>query len=164
MEENLLEDVLVALRRIMRAIDLHSRSLISSYGLTVPQLMVLKELAGKGELAVGRLSRGVHLSPATVTSIVGRLTARGLVARERSSDDRRCVLIGLTPAGKHMVENAPGLLQDHFVQEFERLQVCERKLILSTLQRLVAMMDVVMMDADELVVEAVLAANGAEEP
>ncbi len=163
MEEQL-EDVLVALRRIMRAIDLHSRSLIASYGLTVPQLMVLKELAGRGELPVGKLSRRVHLSPATVTSIVGRLSARGLVARERSADDRRCVLIGLTPAGEHMVENAPGLLQEHFVQEFARLEDWERNLLLSSLQRLAAMMDVVMMDADELVVEPVLDVNGAVEP
>ncbi|HSL18147.1 MAG TPA: MarR family transcriptional regulator, partial [Methylomirabilota bacterium] len=59
--------VLAALRRIIRAIDLHSRSLVQRYGLTGPQLVVLKELIDRPPQSVSALAGAVNLSQATVT-------------------------------------------------------------------------------------------------
>jgi DNA-binding MarR family transcriptional regulator len=150
MDQHLADDVLVALRRITRAIDLHSRSLVSRYGLTVPQLMLLKELKLRGRLPVGELSRHVHLSAATVTSILGRLASRELIIRERSEEDRRVVLIRLSENGREVVEGAPGLLQDRFTHAFGQLADWEQSQILSSLQRVAAMMDADELDAAPL--------------
>ena len=150
MKEYMAEEVLVALRRIMRATDLHSRGLIAAYGLTVPQLVVLRELAGGGMLPVGVLSRRVHLSSPTVANILGRLLARGFIVRERSPHDRRSVLVGITEEGRRKAESAPGLLQDHFVERFEKLEEWEQTQVLATLQRVALMMDAEDIDAAPL--------------
>lgn len=85
------DEVLVALRRVIRAVDLHSRQLVRSHGLTAPQALILKEIVSFGEIAVGEVAQRVSLSQATVTDILNRLEKRALVTRERSSADRRRV-------------------------------------------------------------------------
>lgn len=135
------EMVLVALRRIIRAIDLRSRSLVTRYGLTGPQLTVLKQLASGGGVSVGELARAIHLSQATVTGILDRLAKRELVWRERSTKDRRRVQVSLTEAGREFLADAPSLLQEEFTEQFESLEDWEQTQILSAIQRIVAMME-----------------------
>ena len=85
--------VLSTIRQISRAIGLRSRQLAKTVGLTVPQLIVLKEVTENGESAIGHVAEHVSLSQATVTTIVDRLELRGLLLRRRDSTDRRKVLI-----------------------------------------------------------------------
>lgn len=82
---NLQIDVLVALRRIMRATSLHSRRLEKSVGLTVPQLMVVRAIGSQGLSTASEVARAVSLSQATVTTILNRLEQRQLLTRERST-------------------------------------------------------------------------------
>jgi DNA-binding MarR family transcriptional regulator len=135
------EEVLVALRRIMRAVDLQSRRLVQRTGLTGPQHLVLQAIARGGQVSVGRVAREVSLSQGTVTSILDRLEAKALVRRVRSEADRRRVLVALTPLGEEAMEAAPPLLQEHFVRAFNDLADWEQHLILSSLQRVAAMLD-----------------------
>jgi DNA-binding MarR family transcriptional regulator len=135
------EAVLVALRRIMRAIDMHSRQLVQQLGVTGPQLVVLRELARNDAVPVGSLAKAVSLSHATVTGIVTRLEKRELVQRREDDEDRRRVLVGVTSAGEALLATAPSPIQESFITEFERLEDWESNLILSSLQRVVAMME-----------------------
>ncbi len=134
------EAVLLALRRIARAIDLHSKRLVQRYGLTGPQALVLRSLLLVSELSVGELARRVNLSQATVTDILDRLEKRALVQRTRSTADKRRVLVRATADAKALGDALP-LLQESFVAEFRRLQEWEQTLILSSLQRVASMMD-----------------------
>ena len=68
-----LNDVLVSLRRIIRATDLHSKRMIRECGLTTPQVMILKAIEELGDVTVRRISNHVLLSQATVTTILNRL-------------------------------------------------------------------------------------------
>ena len=140
-------DVLVALRRIIRAIDLHSRALAQRFGLTGPQLVILEELARRGATPIGAVADAISLSVATVTGILSRLEARGLVERRRDDQDRRKVFVSVTPAGAELLEEAPPALQESFMAAFERLQDWEQTLILSSLQRVVAMMEATALEA-----------------
>ena len=133
--------VLVALRRIIRAIDLRSRALVTRYGLTGPQLTVLRQLASQDGVSVGELTRAIHLSQATVTGILDRLARRELVRRQRSTQDRRRVQVWLTEAGRKLLDDAPPLLQEEFTEQFENLEDWEQTQILSAIQRVVAMME-----------------------
>ena len=139
--------VLVALRRIMRAIDLHSRFLADRYGMTGPQLVVLKELGRAGEISVGQLAKAVHLSHATVTGVLDRLAKHDLVQRRRTVADKRRVLVALTGPGIAILSDAPPLLQDHFTSEFNKLADWEQTQILSSLQRVVVMMEAKQLEA-----------------
>ncbi len=140
-QKDLCDKVLVALRRISRAIDLHSKSLVRSYGLTGPQLILLRELAASGEISVGDLARNISLSNATVTDILDRMEKRGLVERTRSSADRRRVMVKVTDVGKELLFNTPSLLQERLDAEFSKLHDWEQTLILSSLQRVAAMLE-----------------------
>jgi DNA-binding MarR family transcriptional regulator len=133
--------VLAALRRIIRAIDLHSRTLVQRYGLTGPQLVVLKELAESSPQTVSELAHAVNLSQATLTGILDRLDRKGLVERVRSTEDRRKVIVSSTDAAETLIAQAPPLLQEHFTHAFSGLPEWEQTQILSSLQRIVALME-----------------------
>ena len=133
--------VLTTLRKIIRAMDIRSRHLARTVGLTVPQLVVLKEVAELGEVAIGHLAENVSLSQATVTNIVDRLEARRLVERHRGIDDRRKVLLTITASGATLCEASPPILQEEFVEAFSSLADWEQTQILSALQRVAEMMN-----------------------
>jgi len=132
--------MVLALRQISRAVDLHSRELLQRIGLTAPQVAALKALSRLQPVTIGGLARAIHLSQATLTGIVRRLENRGLATRTRSGTDRRSVVVELTAEGKRVVESAPSLLHERFHREFEKLEDWEQTLVLSTLQRVAAMM------------------------
>ncbi len=157
--------IVAAIRRIMRAVDLHSRRLAEEHGLTGPQLATLQAAARLGEASAGALARAVHLSGPTVTGILDRLAKRGLLDRARNGQDRRSVTVRLTGDGKDVLATAPSLLQDRFRQELIRLEEWEQTTILATLQRIAAMMDAESLDASPLLVPGPLdAATQAAAP
>ncbi len=158
------DQVLTALRRITRAIDLHSRALEQRHGLTGPQLVLLRLLADGNERSIGELARGASLSQPTVTGIVSRLERRGLARRERSRFDRRRVLVGLTDAGRDAARGAPALLQERFLEGFAALQDWERNLTLASLQRVVHLLEAAGLDAAPILVSGPIeAASGADD-
>ena len=139
--------MLAALRRITRAIDLHSRGLLQQVGLTAPQLAALLAAERLQPITAGALAKSVHLSQATVTGILTRLESRGLVSRLRSENDRRTVVVELTEQGKGILESAPSLLQDRFRRELLMLQEWEQTQMLATLQRIASLMEAEGLDA-----------------
>jgi DNA-binding MarR family transcriptional regulator len=143
-------DILVALRRIMRAIDLRSKKLQKLAGLTVPQLVVMQAVRDAGELTVSEVARRVSLSQGTVTSVLQRLELKGLICRERGSEDRRKVFIVLTPAGREKLANSPELLQEEFISRFEELADWEQKMLISALERIATIMDAETVDASPI--------------
>ena len=144
---NRYDEVLVALRRIIRATDLHSRQLSKVSGLTSPQLLILQLLRQHTELTVGEVAQRVSLSQATVTTIIDRLEKRALVKRERGSSDKRKVYVYLTDTANAVLLNAPKPLQESFVQQFQDLHDWEQTMILSALERVAYMMDAQHIDA-----------------
>lgn len=145
---NDVEDQIVSsIRRIIRAIDLQSRRLMDEHKLTGPQLATLRGAQKLGEVSISTLARTVHLSQPTVSGILNRLERRGLVVRKRSSGDRRSFVIGMTEEGLRVLEAAPSLLQDRFRTELARLEGWERHWMLSALQRIASMMDAEGIDA-----------------
>ena len=149
MDPNLTLDdrVIAALRRIVRAIDLHSRHLVEHFSVTGPQLVALQELARLGQAPVGALARNVHVSHPTMTGILDRLEKRGLVQRTRDTQDRRRMTATPTAKGLRLLESAPSPLQDRFRFEFSKLEEWEQTQVLASLQRIAAMMDAERLDA-----------------
>ena len=142
-----IHDVLIALRRVIRATDLHSKHLSKTTGLTAPQILLLHAIRDKGQATIGELATEVSLSQATVTTILDRLEKRKLAYRERSSEDKRKVHAHLTDAAWEVLKTAPLPLQQNFTERFGRLQEWEQTMILSALQRVAEMMDAHHIDA-----------------
>lgn len=130
-----------ALRRITRAIDVHSRALLQKYKLTGPQLTVLKELARRGQAPIGELAKSTFLGAPTVTGVVDRLEREGWVARVSGKEDRRQTLITILPAGEQLLELDPPLLLEAFCGNLVRCSKSEQRQISEVLQKVASMIE-----------------------
>jgi DNA-binding MarR family transcriptional regulator len=144
------QDVLRSLRRIIQAVDLYSRKLASQHGLTGPQLVCLREIRRQGPLNPGLLARSVSLTPPTVSGILDRLEARGLLTRHRRHRDKRQVLVQLTEAGQRVVGQTPPPLQELFTQRLGALPPKRRRVIADVLHQVVELMEAEDIDAAPL--------------
>lgn len=145
------DDIIATIRQIIRAIDLQSKHLVKKYGLTGPQLLVLKELYKNDFQTIGAVSRNISLSQATVTSILDRLEKQQFVKRIRTAEDKRKVQIQLSAKATEILDKEPNLLQEDFVIKFNNLEEWEKMLLISSLKRIASMMS-----ADEIVSPPVL--------
>lgn len=139
--QHVCQEVLVELRKIIRAIDLHSKTLMQKFGLTGPQMIILKEIIKFDRITVSVLAKNATLSAATVTSILDRLEKKEYVRRIRDLEDKRKIYLEATPKAKEIIQGTPTLLQEHFVNKFEKLAGWEQTLLLSSLQRIANMMN-----------------------
>lgn len=133
-------EVLSTLRAIIRAMDIHSRHLSKTSGLTGPQLIVIREIGYYGPMTIGELAKRISLSQATVTTIIDRLERKNLAVRVRGSEDKRRVYVDITQEAQKALENHPNVFQESFIRQFESLEDWEQNLILSSIQRIAAMM------------------------
>ncbi|OJF67973.1 MarR family transcriptional regulator [Alteromonas sp. V450] len=141
------EELLVALRRVIRAVDLRSKQLSKHVGLTGPQLLVMQNIQEQPGIMVREIAENINLSPATITNILDRLESRDLATRIRSTQDKRKVGVFLTERGKEAVVDAPRPLQEHFVERFSHLKEWEQSQMVATVQRIASMMDAEDIDA-----------------
>lgn len=106
------------------------------YGLTGPQLTVLKLLDGLGDLSLSALSDRIRRNNSTVTGIVDRMVAAGLVVRERSDSDRRVVHIRLTAEGRRLARETPVRPMAVFQEAIAALPRTDRDALLRALGKL----------------------------
>jgi DNA-binding MarR family transcriptional regulator len=72
--------------------------------LTFAQIRALAALGREREMTAGQLARSADLNPATVTAMLDHLEAAGIVARHRSTTDRRVCNVSLTGDGWELLE------------------------------------------------------------
>lgn len=145
--ESRVSDALVAIRRIVRAAEFASRDLARTTGLTPSQLIVLQIVAREGKPGAGAIAEAARLSQATVTALLDKLEARGLVIRNRGSQDRRRVSVELTQEGRRALADMPDVLQDRFAARFENLADWEQASIIAGLERVAALLNAEGIDA-----------------
>ena len=107
--------------RLARHLDLARRQAFTAHGIESWEFDVLAALRRAGapyELSPGRLLRETLVTSGTMTNRVDRLAARGFVERYPDPEDRRGVIVRLTPEGKTAVDAA-----------FEALLVAEKALL-----------------------------------
>lgn len=141
------EELLVALRKVIRAIDLRSKQLSKDVGLTGPQLLVMQNVGKLPGIMVRQIADNITLSPATVTSILDRLETKSVVQRIRSTEDKRKVGVFLTDEGQRLLQDAPLPFQEHFTNRFSQLKEWEQSQMVATLQHIASMMDAENIDA-----------------
>jgi DNA-binding MarR family transcriptional regulator len=82
------------------------KPLLEPLGLTYPQYLVLLALWERDGRGVGELGEQLFLDSGTLTPLLKRLQAVGLIERERASDDERRVLVWLSPEGRALKRRA----------------------------------------------------------
>ncbi len=146
------KELLIGLRKITQAIDLHSKYLFKTAGITSPQLVILQALSHFDSLSVSELSKSVSLSQGTVTEILTRLEKKDLITRRKSDQDKRRSLISITEIGRQLLQDAPSPLQDDFTKSFHALEDWEQLMILSSIKRIVTMMSAEKIEASPFLV------------
>jgi DNA-binding MarR family transcriptional regulator len=129
--------ILVALRRVGRALDIHSRRLASDSNVTSVQLFTLKMLHLDGVDTATEVAKRVHLSPSTVVGILDRLEEKNYIERRRDTKDRRVVRVTLTPAGEDIVRSTPHPVEVLLGREFDGLSDAEAEEVAEALELLV---------------------------
>lgn len=114
-----------------------TKGLAREFGLTGPQLTVIKILEQLGDLSLSSLSSRIKAKNSTVTGIIDRMEREGLVRRERSEEDRRIVLIRLTDEGRALagrIEVEPMAIFREALRSLPRRDIEELFRILGALQ------------------------------
>jgi DNA-binding MarR family transcriptional regulator len=95
-----------ALYAASRAVTARYRPMLDAIGLTYPQYLVMMLLWEKDHQTVGQLGARLALDSGTLSPLLKRLTAAGLVTRHRRVEDERSVSIALTDAGRALQDRA----------------------------------------------------------
>lgn len=94
----------VKLLRSSKAVLGRIEKRLAQDGLTATQIGVLEGILHLGPLTQRELGRKVLTSAGNMTDVIDKLAARGLVTRARAPQDRRSVIVDLTPAGRELIE------------------------------------------------------------
>lgn len=105
------EQLCFAIYSTMLGLNKVYRELLKDLEITYPQYLVMLVLWERDGLTVGEIAERVFLDSPTVTPLLKRLEAAGLVSRDRSPQDERQVLITLTLAGRGLRQRASHLPQ-----------------------------------------------------
>ena len=87
------------------------KPLLQALGLTYPQYLAMMVLWEEDGLTVGEISSRLLTDPGSLTPLLKRLEAEGLLSRTRNREDERVVVVELTDAGRALQEKAMGIPQ-----------------------------------------------------
>lgn len=141
------EEALIALRQISRATASDSRKLAKGSGLSVSQLVTLQEIGRAETISPSKLADKVSLSRGTMTLMLRKLEARGLISRAPDAMDKRRYFVLLSDAGRAALAGAPTLLHEIFSRRFGVLESWEQAQIIAALERVASMLEADNIDA-----------------
>jgi DNA-binding MarR family transcriptional regulator len=127
------ESAAYLMRRILTLIAGEVDEALEPRGLTSAQWLPLFKLHMGHASTVAELARECQLDAGAMTRLLDRLEAKGLIARVRSSEDRRVVNLELTQEGHGAAQQIPGVLckvQNAFLQGFSTQEWQQLKLLL----------------------------------
>jgi MarR family transcriptional regulator, organic hydroperoxide resistance regulator len=87
------------------------KPLLQALGLTYPQYLAMMVLWEEDGLTVGEISSRLLTDPGSLTPLLKRLEAEGLLSRTRGREDERVVVVELTAAGRALQDKAMGIPQ-----------------------------------------------------
>jgi MarR family transcriptional regulator, organic hydroperoxide resistance regulator len=106
-----LGDAVARLQRIWMRL---TRQDAQSLGLSAPQVLMLRGLAQFGEMPATRWAEIIGGSPSTASGLLDGLESAGLVHRARATEDRRQVLVTLTPRGRQAIAKSARSRRRHW--------------------------------------------------
>jgi DNA-binding MarR family transcriptional regulator len=126
------------LKRLQQSIAFQADQRLHKDGLTHAQWVPLLILRLSGPSPVANLARELDTDAGAMTRLLDRLEAKGLCLRERSSEDRRVVMLSLTEEGMRLTAKLTAVLADVFNAHLQGFSEDEWRLLLSLLQRMIA--------------------------
>jgi DNA-binding MarR family transcriptional regulator len=97
-----------------------SKRMEATIGITGPQRLVLKIVSDAPGISAGELADVVHLHPSTITGILQRLVAKGLLARDRDPADSRRVRLRVAQTARVFTRRSRGTVESAIARAFRR--------------------------------------------
>ena len=137
-------EILIKIRKIVRAINLESKKIQKEHGVSIPQVLCLGFLkeSENCQSTQGEIKKFLNLNSSTVSGIINRLENKGLLARLPKSGDRRKVNIALTSQGDKLFSEIPALLHDQLSSKLRTLDIDVVKQVEFSLDKLIEMLDI----------------------
>lgn len=154
-------EILIKIRKIVRSINLESKKIQKTYGVSIPQILCLNYLRSSAnyQATQGDIRKFLNLNSSTVSGIISRLEKKDLVARLPKFGDKRVVNIALTSQGFKLLSDIPALLHDQLSEKLEYLEVQELQNLENSLDKLVELLEIQSIDASPLITD-----EGFEDP
>jgi DNA-binding MarR family transcriptional regulator len=133
-------EALTALRRIVHALHRASRSAERTHGVSGAQLFVLQLLAEAPVDSLNALAERTLTHQSSVSVVVSRLVARGLVERTRSAEDGRRIQLRLSPDGEDLLTRTPAAMQLRLIDALRGLPKRDLRSLAGTLGEVVTAM------------------------
>lgn len=145
-------EILIKLRKIIRSINLESKKIEKGFGISIPQLLILKFISEQPDYqATARdIKNYINLNASTVSGIISRLISKGLLARFDSSVDKRINLIILTAKGLDILQKTPTTLQEKLSGRLAKLSPEQVKQLNQNIDLLIKLMDAGDIDASPI--------------
>ena len=128
------------MRKVLGSILSQADARLAMHDVTYVQYLPLYKLLHCEETTatVATLARDLEVDAGAITRSINRLEAKGLVQRERSTADRRVVYLTLTPEGRAVAEQVPGVLAEVLNGHLRGFSHGEWQQMLQLLQRMLA--------------------------
>jgi DNA-binding MarR family transcriptional regulator len=130
-----------ALWVIAHALQKASKRMTRTLGVTGPQRFVIRVVGLSPGISAGALAKVLHLHPSTVTGIVQRLEAQGLLSRDRHAADARRTVLHLTPAGGQLNVALAGTVEAAARVVLSRAAAADQRAVRDLLERMAAQLD-----------------------
>ena len=133
------EPYLPTMRELVRAYQVFSacsETHLRQLGLTPAQFDVIATLGNTTGMSMGELGEKTLITKGTLTGVIDRLMQKQLVERETPENNRRSIIVRLTPTGEQLFEQVFPIHIDYLKQRFERLDPSELELLRVLLHRL----------------------------
>jgi DNA-binding MarR family transcriptional regulator len=114
-------EALTALRQIVHSLHRASRSAERAHGVSGAQLFVLQLLADAPAHSLNALAERTLTHQSSVSVVVSRLVARGLVERSRSPEDGRRIELRLSAEGEELLTQTPAAMQIRLIESLRAL-------------------------------------------
>jgi DNA-binding MarR family transcriptional regulator len=124
------------MNQVLSSIIAQADAQLATYKLTYVQWVPLFKLWMSEGISSASLARDISIDPAALTRSLNRLEIKGLIRRERSTQDRRVVHLSLTDAGREVVQHVPGVLVNVLNGHLQGFSAEEWAMLLQLLQRM----------------------------
>lgn len=145
-------DIIVKIRKIVRALNLESKSIQKEFGLSITQLMCLGHLQHcPGYQSTHKeLMQLLSLNSSTITGIINRLEKRGYMVRLPKTGDKRVTYLTLTASGIKLLEQTPNILHDRLAKKLKTLSDKNLHMVSDALDIIINSMQILQVDAAPL--------------
>jgi len=146
-------EILIDIRKIVRSINLESKRIQKTMGISIPQLLCLNYLNKREDLTATQkeITLFLHLNRSTVSGIISRLEKKKLLNRLPKARDKRTTYVSLTQEGIKLLAASHGLLHNRLNLKLSQLSPAKVREVKGGLETLVKSLEIESIEASSLI-------------